>query len=99
MRIFLLMGTMLSGIGTLIGASLGLLLAWQLDSLMAWIETLTGVKFMSSDVYYIDHIPSVIDPTSVATIIIVSLIMGVLATFYPAWRAASVPPAEALRYE
>ncbi|MDQ6970365.1 MAG: lipoprotein-releasing ABC transporter permease subunit [Mariprofundus sp.] len=99
MRIFLLMGTMLSGIGTLIGASLGLLLAWQLDSLMAWIETLTGVKFMSSDVYYIDHIPSVIDPASVATIIIVSLIMGVLATFYPAWRAASVPPAEALRYE
>jgi len=99
MRIFLLMGTLLSGIGTLIGASLGLLLAWQLDSLMAWIEHLTGVKFMSSDVYYIDHIPSVIDPVSVATIIGVSLIMGVLATFYPAWRAASVPPAEALRYE
>ena len=99
MRIFLLMGTLLSGIGTLIGASLGLLLAWQLDSLMAWIETLTGVKFMSSDVYYIDHIPSVIDPVSVATIVGVSLVMGVLATFYPAWRAASVPPAEALRYE
>jgi len=99
MRIFLLMGTMLSGIGTLIGASLGLLLAWQLDGLMAWIESITGIKFMSSDVYYIDHIPSVIDPASVATIVIVSLIMGVLATFYPAWRAASVPPAEALRYE
>lgn len=99
MRIFLIMGTLLSGIGTLIGASLGLLLAWQLDTLMAWIETIAGVKFMSSEVYYIDHIPSVIDPMSVTTIIIVSLIMGVLATFYPAWRAASVPPAEALRYE
>jgi len=99
MRIFLLMGTLLSGIGTLAGASLGLLLAWKLDTLMAWIETITGVQFMSSDVYYIDHIPSVIDPVSVATIIIVSLIMGVLVTFYPAWRAASVPPAEALRYE
>jgi len=99
MRIFLLMGTLLSGIGTLIGASLGLLLAWQLDTLMAWIEHLMGFKFMSSDVYYIDHIPSVIDPVSVATIVGVSLIMGVLATFYPAWRAASVPPAEALRYE
>jgi len=99
MRIFLLMGTLLSGIGTLSGAALGLLLAWKLDTLMAWIETISGVKFMSSDVYYIDHIPSVIDPVSVAIIIIVSLIMGVLVTFYPAWRAASVPPAEALRYE
>jgi len=62
MRIFLLMGTLLSGIGTLVGAILGLLLAWRLDTLLAWIEGLTGVKFMSSDVYYIDHIPSVIDP-------------------------------------
>ncbi len=99
MRIFLLMGTLLSGIGTLVGASLGLLLAWKLDTLLAWVEAILGVKFMPGDVYYIDHIPSAIDPVSVATIVVVSLIMGVLATFYPAWRAASVPPAEALRYE
>jgi len=99
MRIFLLMGALLSGIGTLVGAMLGLLLAWQLDTLLAWVEHMTGIKFMSSDVYYIDHIPSVVDPVSVAVIVAVSLIMGVLATFYPAWRAASVPPAEALRYE
>jgi len=99
MRIFLLMGTLLSGIGTLTGAMLGLLLAWKLDTLLAWVESLTGVKFMSSDVYYIDHIPSVIDPVSIAVIVLISLFMGVAATFYPAWRAASVPPAEALRYE
>ncbi|MDQ6981634.1 MAG: lipoprotein-releasing ABC transporter permease subunit [Mariprofundus sp.] len=99
MRIFLLMGTLLSGIGTLVGAMFGLLLAWKLDTLLAWIEGLTGVKFMSSDVYYIDHIPSVIDPVSIAVIIVISLFMGVAATFYPAWRAASVPPADALRYE
>jgi len=99
MRIFLLMGTLLSGIGTLVGATLGLLLSWKLGSLLAWIETITGIKFMSSDVYYIDHIPSVIDPVSVVLIIVVSLVMGLAATFYPAWRAASVPPAEALRYE
>jgi len=99
MRVFLLMGTLLSGIGTLVGAMLGVLLAWKLDSLLAWIEGLTGTKFMSSDVYYIDHIPSVIDPLSVIVIVVISLTMGVAATFYPAWRAASVPPAEALRYE
>jgi len=99
MRIFLLMGTLLSGIGTLTGAMLGLLLAWKLDALLAWIEHLTGIKFMSGDVYYIDHIPSVVDPLSIAVIVVISLLLGVVATFYPAWRAASVPPAEALRYE
>ncbi len=99
MRIFLLMGTLLSGIGTLTGAVLGVLLAWKLDVLLAWVERLTGVQFMSSDVYYIDHVPSVIDPLSIAVIVVVSLVMGIAATFYPAWRAASVPPAEALRYE
>ena len=99
MRIVMLMGTMLSGIGTLVGALLGLLLAWKLDVLLAWIETITGVQFMSGEVYFIDHIPSKIDPVSVSVIVIISLIMGILATLYPAWRAASVPPAEALRYE
>ena len=99
MRVFLLMGCLLSGIGTLLGASLGLLLAWKLSDLLEWVESVTGVTFMSSDVYFIDHVPSVIDPVAVSTIIIASLVMGFLATFYPAWRAASVPPAEALRYE
>jgi len=44
-------------------------------------------------------VPSIIDPVSVAVVVGVSLSMGVLATFYPAWRAAKVPPADALRYE
>ncbi|OIO75013.1 MAG: lipoprotein-releasing protein [Zetaproteobacteria bacterium CG1_02_53_45] len=99
MRVFLLMGMMLSGVGTLLGTLLGLLLAWKLDPLLAWIETVLGVKFMSGEVYFIDHVPSVIDPSSIISIVVASLIMGLLATFYPAWRAASVPPAEALRYE
>ncbi len=99
MRVFLLMGMLLSGVGTMLGTVLGLLLAWKLDPLLAWIESMLGMQFMSGEVYFIDHVPSVIDFSSVAVIVIASLIMGVLATFYPAWRAASVPPAEALRYE
>ncbi len=99
MGVFLCMGTLLTGIGTLLGAAFGLLLAWKLDALLAWIENLTGVTFLSGDVYYIDHVPSIIDPVSVSLVISVSMCMGLLATFYPAWRAASVPPADALRYE
>ncbi|MDX8395274.1 MAG: lipoprotein-releasing ABC transporter permease subunit [Mariprofundaceae bacterium] len=99
MRIFLMMGTLLSCLGTLAGTSLGLLLAWKLDVLLRWVEKLTGVTFLSGDVYHIDHVPSIIDIPSVVLIVIMSLLMGVIATLYPAWRAAGVPPAEALRYE
>lgn len=99
MRIFLFMGTLLTGIGTLAGAAFGLLVAWKLDVVLAWIEKVSGVTFMSGDVYYIDHVPSTIDPLSVFIVVAVSLILGIVATFYPAWRASNVPPAEALRYE
>ncbi|MDQ6967495.1 MAG: lipoprotein-releasing ABC transporter permease subunit [Mariprofundaceae bacterium] len=99
MRIFLMMGTLLCGLGTLLGASFGLLLAWKLDALLNWFEQVTGITILSGDVYFIEHVPSEIDPVSVMWIVSISLLMGVLATFYPAWRAANVPPAEALRYE
>jgi len=99
MRIFLLMGAMLTATGTLFGAVFGLLLAWKLDALLAWIQSVTGITILSGDVYYIDHVPSIIDASAVMMVILVSLCMGLLATCYPAWRAASVPPADALRYE
>lgn len=99
MGIFLCMGALLTGIGALFGAVFGLLLAWKLDGLLAWLEQVTGMTILSGDVYYIDHVPSIIDPVSVAIVIGVSFCMGVFATFYPAWRAASIPPADALRYE
>lgn len=99
MRIFVLMGCLLSGLGTLAGAAFGLLLAWKLDALLSFIETITGVTFLSGEVYYIDHVPSIIDPSSVIIVVVVSLMMGLVATLYPAWRAANVPPADSLRYE
>ena len=99
MRIFLLMGAMLTTAGTLMGSVFGLLLAWKLDTLLAWVQKVSGITILSGDVYYIDHVPSIIDASSVMIVIVVSLCMGLLATCYPAWRAASVPPADALRYE
>lgn len=99
MRIFLLMGAMLTVTGTLLGSAFGLLLAWKLDPLLAWVQKVSGITILSGDVYYIDHVPSIIDSSAVITVVLISLCMGLLATCYPAWRAASVPPADALRYE
>jgi lipoprotein-releasing system permease protein len=99
MRIFLMMGVLLGGIGTLTGAVFGLLLAWKLGDMLAWFERVTGVTILPPDVYYIDHVPSIIDPVSVSIVVLGSLVMAIGATFYPAWRAAGVPPADALRYE
>lgn len=99
MRVFLLMGGLLSGMGILIGSLCGLLLAWKLEAILAAFERMTGVTFMSGDVYYIDHIPSIIDPVTVLVVVLISFLIGISGTIYPAWRAASVPPADALRYE
>jgi len=99
MKVFLYMGSILTGVGTLLGAVFGLLLAWKLDGLLAWFQSVTGVTILASDVYYIDHVPSIIDPVGVGLVVVISLCMGLVATLYPAWRAAHVPPADALRYE
>jgi len=98
-RIFLLMGLILSGFGTCLGAVLGILLSWNLEAIVAWIEKVSHTTFLSGDVYYIDHVPSIMEPTSTIIVICASFVMGFLATLYPAWRAANIPPAEALRYE
>ncbi|MDQ6951379.1 MAG: lipoprotein-releasing ABC transporter permease subunit [Mariprofundales bacterium] len=98
-RIFLWMGFIMCGLGTLIGAVVGTLLAWKLEPLLKWVEHLTGVTFMSGDVYYIDHVPSALDPNSITLVIVVSLVLGMAATLYPAWRASKVAPADVLRYE
>jgi len=98
-RIFLLMGITLSSLGTLFGLVSGLFLSANLEAIVAWIEKVSHTTFLSGDVYYIDHVPAIIDSSSVVMVTVMSLFMGVLATLYPAWRAAKVPPAEALRYE
>ncbi len=99
LRIFFLMGVILCGLGTLCGTVAGTLLAWKLEALLGWLEKALGVTFMSGDVYYIDHVPSAIDPASITLVVVTSLLVGMGATLYPAWRAAAIPPADVLRYE
>ncbi len=98
-RIFLFMGMILSSLGTITGVVAGVVLSLNVEAIIAWIEKISHTTFLSGDVYYIDHVPAILDTNSVMMVAVVSLCMGIFATLYPAWRAAQIPPAEALRYE
>jgi lipoprotein-releasing system permease protein len=99
LQIFVVQGAMIGIIGTLIGVVGGVLLGWNVDTVVPAIEHVLGFKFLSADVYYISELPSDVQLRDVATIGLVSLAMSFVATLYPSWRAARVNPAEALRYE
>jgi lipoprotein-releasing system permease protein len=99
MQIFVVQGAMIGVIGTLIGVVGGVLLGWNVDTVVPAVENALGFKFLAKDVYYISDLPSDVQLRDVATIGIVSLAMSFVATLYPSWRASRVNPAEALRYE
>jgi lipoprotein-releasing system permease protein len=99
MGIFIAQGAIIGFIGTVLGLVAGLLLASNITALVEHLQTLLSIKFVSEDVYLIGFVPSQIKQMDVIIICSFSFIMSLLATIYPAWRAANIAPAEALRYE
>jgi len=99
MRIFMVQGTVIGVIGTLIGAVLGVITAINVADIVAVVEQAFNVEFFPSDVYVISGFPSELRLSDVTRIILMSLGLSFLATLYPAWRASKLDPAEALRYE
>ncbi len=99
MGIFIVQGTIIGFLGTLIGLGLGVLLAHNLNDIMHFLQRLFHTEFLPSSVYYISDLPAAILPGDVIRITVASFLLTVLSTLYPAWRAARTQPAEALRYE
>ena len=99
MTIFMVQGTMIGFIGTLLGIAGGVMLALNLEALVKWVEDTFGYDFLDANVYYISELPSDLHWGDVGLISISAFIMTILATLYPAWKAARTQPAEALRYE
>ncbi|MCD9028591.1 lipoprotein-releasing ABC transporter permease subunit [Luteimonas sp. BDR2-5] len=99
MQVFMVQGTMIGVIGTVLGITGGLLLTFNLEHILRGIERLFGVVLMPEDVYYVTGLPIDLQVSDVVMIASVALVMAFLATIYPAWRAARTAPAEALRYE
>lgn len=99
LRIFLLAGMSIGAFGTALGFGLGMLAARYIESIRHFIEAVTGQEILVSNIYFLSSLPTKTDPLEVATIVLLSLTLSFFATLYPAWKAASTHPAEALRYE
>lgn len=97
--VFITQGLLIGWVGIFAGVLLGLTLAFNVGSIVPWLEHNFGVHFFDPTVYYITQIPSEVHAAQVSTIAIIALLLTALATVYPARRGARVEPAEALRYE
>ena len=99
LKIFIIQGTIIGAIGILLGVIGGVWLASNIETLVTALENMLGYKFLSPDVYYISDLPSDMHWGDVILISVVSFVLCLFATIYPAFRAANTLPAEALRYE
>ena len=99
MAIFMVQGAYIGVVGTIVGTVVGVLLASNVSELIHGLELLLKTQFLNPDVYFISDLPSQLLWSDVSIISGTALVLSLLATIYPAWRASKVQPAEALRYE
>ena len=99
MRIFLMTGASIGTIGTLFGTALGLLVCWNIDAIKKFIERIADTTLFPAEIYYLAKLPAVVDVSEVLSVVAMALVLSFVASLYPAWRAASISPAEVLRYE
>ena len=99
MMVFLIQGALIGLIGTALGVAGGVALALNVETLVPAIERMFQTQFLPKDVYYIDMLPSQLNYDDVTRVASLAVILTLVATLYPAWRAARTEPAEALAYE
>ncbi len=99
MRVFLITGASIGVVGTLAGFVLGVLFTWNIEAIRQFVARLSGRTVFDPNFYYLNRMPADMDPMETGMIVVMALLLSVVATLYPSWRASRLDPVEALRYE
>lgn len=98
-KIFLVQGALIGVVGTVLGVLFGTLIAYNIDVIVPFIERMLGVHFLPQQIYFISEMPSNPQMSDIVAVAVTSLVLSLLATLYPSWRAARLQPAQVLRHD
>ena len=99
MRVFIMTGASIGLVGTVCGFILGTIICLNAENIRQFVSAITRTELFSPELYYLSRLPADMDPTETTAILLIALALSLIATLYPAWRAAKLDPVEALRYE
>ncbi len=99
LRIFLIVGFSIGVVGTIAGFILGTVIALNVEAIRQAISRLLNMQLFSPELYFLSRLPARMDSTETATVVIMALVLSLLATIYPAWKAARTDPVVSLKSE
>jgi lipoprotein-releasing system permease protein len=99
MRVFLITGAAIGVVGTLVGLGLGVVISLNIETIREFLSWLTSTELFSPELYFLSHLPADMDTSETFAVVVMALMLSLIATLYPSWRAARLDPVEALRYE
>ncbi|MBU3070374.1 lipoprotein-releasing ABC transporter permease subunit [Aestuariicella sp. G3-2] len=99
LAVFVVQGAVIGTVGTVLGLVFGVVGSLVAHDFVAGLEKLFQIKFLNAEIYPVSYLPSQMRLEDFVVVACVSLLMSLVATIYPAWKASRVAPAEALRFE